>query len=247
MGFFSNLFKSSKQQLQVQPIYVDMHSHLLPAIDDGSKNMQETFAMIERMKTMGYQKIITTPHIMGDYYKNTPETIGEKLNEVKKHLYDQGLEIELEAAAEYYVDESLVKKLKSKEKLLTFGDNYLLIETSYLNEPSNFAEVIMLIKENGYWPILAHPERYQYLYVDFEKYERLYALDISFQLNINSVGGYYGKQAKFFAKKLIDKSMIGFIGSDCHSMKHLDVLEKTRETEEYAQLSNLYLFNNSLL
>lgn len=248
MGIFSKLFSSTNPGDNVpEPILVDMHSHLLPGIDDGVKSIEESVSIIREFVKLGFKKLITTPHIMGDFYRNTPDIILSKLALVKARIAEEGIDIQLEAAAEYYLDESLINKLQKEEKLLTFGENYLLIETSYLNEPSNFAEAIALIKQSGYWPVLAHPERYQYLYRGFEKFEEIYALDISFQLNTNSLIGYYSKPAQMFAEKLIEKNMIHFIGSDCHSMKHIVALQKTMKLKEYNKLSRLYLFNNALL
>lgn len=248
MGIFSKLFSNNNSGDDIpEPILVDMHSHLLPGIDDGVKSIEESVSVIREFLKLGFKKLITTPHIMGDFYRNTPEIILSKLELVKARIAEEGINIQLEAAAEYYLDESLINKLQKGEKLLTFGENYLLIETSYLNEPSNFAESIALIKQSGYWPVLAHPERYQYLYRGFEKFEEIYALDISFQLNTNSLMGYYSKPAQIFAEKLMDKNMIHFIGSDCHGMKHLDALQKTMKLKEYNKLSRLYLFNNALL
>jgi tyrosine-protein phosphatase YwqE len=196
---------------------------------------------------MGYRKLITTPHVMGDFYKNTPEIILGKLDQLRTRIANEGIEIELHAAAEYYLDESLIGKLKKGEQLLTIGENYLLFETSYLNEPANLFEAIALIKQSGYWPVLAHPERYQYLYRSFEKFEEIYEQQLSFQLNTNSLLGYYSKPAQVFAQKLIEKNMISFAGSDCHHMKHLEALQKTIKLKEYKELCRLHLFNNSLL
>lgn len=248
MGLFSNLFSAkNKSSDAVDKIYVDMHSHLLPGIDDGAKDLEQSVIMIGEFAKLGYKKLITTPHIMGDFYKNTPEIINNKLAIVKDAVAKAGIEIELQAAAEYYLDESFIQKLKNGQQMLTFGENYLLFETSYLNEPSNLFQAIQLIKDSGYWPVLAHPERYQYLYASIEKFEAIFEQSLSFQLNTNSLSGYYSKPAQHFALKLIEKNMVNFIGSDCHSIKHLDVLKKTISSKEYQKLQSLFLFNNTLL
>ena len=114
MGLFGSIF--SKKESQRDPIdlsvfKVDMHSHLIPGIDDGSKSMDETIVMLAKFESLGYKKVITTPHIMSDYYKNTPEIILGKLEEVKKAAKELNLSIEIEAAAEYYFDETLLEKL----------------------------------------------------------------------------------------------------------------------------------------
>lgn len=247
MGIFSNLFGKKETEIAPDAIVVDMHSHLLYGIDDGAKSLEDAVLMVKEFKKMGYRKLITTPHVMGDFYRNTPEIILGKLEQLRTQLAEEGIEMELHAAAEYYLDESLIAKLKKGEQLLTIGENYLLFETSYLNEPPNMFEAIALIKQNGYWPVLAHPERYQYLYRSFEKFEEIYEQQLSFQLNTNSLLGYYSKPAQVFAQKLIEKNMISFAGSDCHHLKHLEALQKTTKLKEYNELCRLHLFNNSLL
>lgn len=247
MNLFGLFNKKKEEEEPLTPILVDMHSHLLPGIDDGSESIEDSISLIKEYVNLGYKKLITTPHIMGDFFKNTPEIISEKLVLLNTALQKEGLDIKVEAAAEYYLDEWFLEKLNNGEKLLTFGENYVLFETSYLNDHPRLNETIFLLKAKGYWPVLAHPERYTYLYSDFKKYEEIYEKGISFQLNINSLAGYYSKTAQAIAVKLVEKEMISFAGTDCHSMRHLDVLKKTRLTKEYKKLQSLYLLNNSLL
>lgn len=245
MAFLSNLFSSKKDKVS-QPT-VDMHSHLIPGIDDGSESLEESIDLIKRMVGLGYKKIITTPHIMGDFYKNTPDNILGGLEVVKSALIKENIDVEIQAAAEYYIDEWFVEKIDRKDKLLTFGGNYLLVETSYLNRPSNLFEIIFKIQSAGYKVVLAHPERYSYMYDDFTGYEELFSKNIFFQLNLNSLSGYYSPMAKKISEKLIDRRMIQFIGTDCHGNRHLDCLEsKTRKSKYYSKLLELPLLNDSI-
>lgn len=250
MGFINDLFgsKSKNTDPEGEPVLVDMHSHLLPGIDDGSSSLEQSLELIKGFVNLGYKKLITTPHINGDFYKkNSPELIYYKLDELQNFVKQAGINIEIEAAAEYFLDESFLQKLNSNEKMMTFGENYLLFETSYLNEPSFLAETIFNIKASGYWPVLAHPERYTYFYTDFGKLEEIYSQGISFQLNLNSIIGYYSKNAEQLAHKLIKNSMVNFVGSDCHNIKHIEALKKTHLNKEYRKVLNLPLLNNSLL
>lgn len=242
-----NLFSRKKEKHDLPSLLVDIHSHLLPGLDDGSESWDESIDLIKEFIALGYKKIITTPHIMGDFYKNTPTVIFEKLEHLRSLVKEQNLDISIEAAAEYYLDESFVAKLNSDEKLLTFGSNYLLFETSYINEPSQLFETIFLIKAKGYWPVLAHPERYTYLYNNLKKYAEIFEKGISFQINVNSLSGYYSKTAQKIAVKLIEGNMVNFIGSDCHGKRHMEGIKKTRQTKEYRKLAGVYLLNNSLL
>jgi tyrosine-protein phosphatase YwqE len=246
MGSFLNFF-SKKQLKDLPPLYVDMHSHLLPGLDDGSESIEDSIVLIKEFVSLGYKKLITTPHIMGDFFKNTPETIRPKLEELRKAVAAEGIDIQLEAAAEYYLDEWFLEKLQKPENLLTFGNKYLLFETSYINESSILNEAIFQIKSIGLIPVLAHPERYTYLYPDFEKCKSIYDKGALFQLNINSLSGYYSKASQELAKKLIDHEMISFVGSDCHGMRHIEALKKSRDTNYYSKVLGLTLFNNNLL
>ena len=108
-----------------------MHSHFIPAIDDGAASLEESINMIKVLHELGYQKVITTPHVMNDFYKNTSETILGGLDLVRAELQKQNISIEIEAAAEYYLDYEFEKKIKAGN-LLTFSDNYILVETSFI-------------------------------------------------------------------------------------------------------------------
>lgn len=239
-------FKRKKTYPEVNLLTVDIHSHLLPALDDGVKTVEEAEEIILRFKKLGYKKIITTPHVMSDAYRNTPELILEKLKLLKEHLTLRGILIEIEAAAEYYLDEYLINQLETNQKILTFGKNYLLFETNFLTEPLQLKEFIFLATTKGYKPVLAHPERYLYLQNNIEKMQDLLDRGVLFQLNISSITGYYSKQVKQVAKKLIEKKWVHFLGSDCHHVQHIKLIEDTTKLRYYQQALSLPLLNNSL-
>jgi protein-tyrosine phosphatase len=227
MSFFRKLFGVEKRLPRIDianSIKVDMHSHLIPGIDDGSKSMEESIELIRSFKEYGYQKLITTPHIMSDYYKNTPQIINDGLAKLREELDKQKIDIQIEAAAEYYLDFDFIDLIQ-KEKLLTFGKNYLLIEVSYLNEPDNIDAIIFELQTSGYNIILAHPERYPFWFNNFKRFETLKDKEVLFQININSLAGHYSPGAKKIAEKLIELGMVELIGSDCHHANHLKFLE----------------------
>lgn len=247
MSFLSALLGKKKKVHIPDFLFVDMHSHLLAGIDDGSKSLDESVGLILRLKDLGYKKIITTPHIMGDMYRNTPEIILNALQLLKARLIEDKIDIDIEAAAEYYLDEWFIEKLTKGEKLLTFGQKYVLFETSFMNEPSQLHQAIFLMRTLGYTPVLAHPERYLYLYADFNAFKKIYDMDVLFQVNLNSLMGYYSKAAKLFAEKLIDNNMVDFVGTDCHGDRHLDVLKHVKTSTYYKKLIDSKILNNSLL
>ena len=222
MSFFKKIFtKESKlPPVDLSAIGVDFHSHLIPGIDDGSPDMESTIIMIQKFKEMGYKKIITTPHVMCDYYQNTPKKILKGLEDVKNELAKQHINIEIEAAAEYNLDDGLSKLIKEKN-ILTFGDGYVLFELPFMSEPPNLQEIIFDFQMAGYKPILAHPERYGFWYRNFEKYEELKARGVLMQLNLLSLTGHYSPDTKKVAEKMIAANLIDGIGTDCHRIEHL--------------------------
>lgn len=224
----------------------DMHAHFLPGIDDGASDMVESLLLIQKLMESGYKKLIATPHVMNDFFRNTPEIILGKLAEVKQAVAQQGWPIELEAAAEYYVDEFFVEKLKKEEPLLTFGDKYLLFETSFINQPVHLHEAIFLMQSLHYKPVLAHPERYMYLQDNFNKCVELFQNGVLLQININSLSGYYSVPAQLLAERLIDLKMVHFAGTDCHAIKHIKGLEMAKSKKYYSKLLGADLLNHKL-
>lgn len=243
------LFKTKNiQHAQANPVQVDMHSHLLPAIDDGAKSIEESIELIKKFVALGYKKLITTPHVMSDFYKNTPEIILGKLNTINEAIKKLGLEIEINAAAEYYLDEGFIDKLNAKEKLLTLekSKKYILFETSYMNASPHFDYAVFEMQSQGYHPVLAHPERYVYLFDNFDKLKKWYDKGVLFQINTNSLNGYYSSDAKRIAEKLIDNKMVNFIGSDCHGERHLKNMQATYTLPHYKKVIHLDLLNHTL-
>ena len=227
MGIFSNLFKKKEvlPPFDLGRFKSDMHSHLIPGIDDGAKDMDQTIAMLAKFESLGYKKVVTTPHIMTDSFPNNPEIILSGLEKVKNEIKKVGIEIEIEAAAEYYFDETLMPKIKNKE-LLTFGDNYVLVEFAFHSPPQFLDQLFFELKTHGYRPVIAHFERYLYYLGKIDKAEKWRSEGINIQINLNSLFGQYGPEVQKQAEKLIDEGQFDFVGTDCHRIEHLMILEK---------------------
>ena len=200
--------------------------------------------MIKKLKKYGYKKIITTPHVMSDLYKNDSTTILSGLEKMKNHIKEESIDIEFEAAAEYYVDYDFEQRI-GKEGFLTFGDNYLLIEFSFLEAPRNLYDIIFKLQLEGYKLVLAHPARYQYL--DLKDYQALIDRGVLFQLNFLSMLGYYSDEVKKNAELLIKKEMISFVGTDCHNMNHAKLYAKCQTLSSWHDLVNSEKLLNSQL
>lgn len=250
MGIFDKLFGKKEEALPPIDLSVfgcDMHSHLIPGIDDGAATMDDSMVMLAKFESMGFKKIITTPHIMSDYYRNTPEIILKGLEEVKKTASKLNLKIDIEAAAEYYFDESLLQKLKEKEQLLTFSDNYVLFEFSFHTQPNHIDELIFEFVTQGYKPVLAHFERYAFLNDSVVMARELREKGVYIQMNYNSLAGHYGPGVQKQAEKLVDEKLVDFVSSDCHRIDHLVVLEENLGKPYFHKLLELDLKNQALL
>ena len=212
-----------------------MHSHLIPGIDDGAQTLEDSLQLVRKMNQLGYTKLVTTPHIQSEFYKNTPEIILSGLQQLREAIAGASIPVQVEAAAEYLLDDGFEEKM-TDGKLLSFSDKYILVELSYFNPHPNLKSFIFNLQVDGYKVILAHPERYTYWFNDFGKYEDLKDRGVFFQLNAVSLAGYYPEPVKKFAEKLIDKGMIDFIGSDAHNMRYLEALEKSLKERSLAKL-----------
>lgn len=221
---FKLFSKSQKVKPDFSQLRVDMHSHLLPGIDDGSPDMATSLKLIRGMMELGYSQFITTPHIMWDMYKNTREVILNKLELLRAAVKEEGLNVEINAAAEYFLDDYVAGLVKNNEPLLTVSGNMVLTEFSMAYPSHSLKDILFDMQMQGYQPIIAHPERYIYLEQNKEFYEELKDIGCLFQLNILSLSGYYGKTVQELAQYLLKKGHYDLVGTDLHNSRHLDAL-----------------------
>ncbi|WP_456377313.1 tyrosine-protein phosphatase [Lutibacter sp.] len=205
--------------------FVDIHSHILPAVDDGSKSFEESLELLKRMHSFGIKKLVLTPHVMEGVWENSITDLKQRFQELNNYLEKVNFtKIKLHLAAEYMLDANFNNLLKTK-KLLTLKDSYLLVEMSYLSAPINLYEILFSIQVAGYKPVLAHPERYSFFHNNYKEYFKLKDVGCLFQLNLLSLSNYYGKDVSSIAKKLLKDNLINFVGSDTHNNRHLNYLE----------------------
>lgn len=224
-----SLFKkklSDSPGATVLPYTVDMHSHILPGIDDGAPDSETSLELIKGLYAIGVRKCIATPHIIGDLYRNTPATINAALAVARETCANAGVEMELQAAAEYMLDDYFMELLQQDQPLLTLQGNYLLTEFSYTMRPQNIDEMVFAIITSGYQPVLAHPERYFYMHPNLDEYRLLKDLGFHLQVNLLSLTGYYGKSAAKAARYILDNELASFAGTDLHHKKHLAALQE---------------------
>src|SRR6185369_2068019 len=229
-----------KKKISAPPVFdlikADMHSHLLPGIDDGAPDVETSIRLIKGLRQLGYKKLITTPHILWDLYKNTNEIISEKFELLRQKLQEENVDVELEAAAEYYIDDHLEQLLSRKEPLLSFGNKLVLVEFSLASAPFDLKEVLFEMQLQGYYPVIAHPERYTYKAGQKFFFYELKVIGCLFQLNILSLTNHYGSDTTELAGYLCKKGYYDLIGTDLHHSRHLDALQHSSISSQLKRL-----------
>ena len=241
-------FKKKKEiSLDLAWLGTDMHSHLIPGIDDGAKDIATSIQLIKGLENLGYKKLITTPHVLWEIYANTPDIITQGLGELKAAMDKEGLNIELHAAAEYFMDDHFEEELKKKTPLLSISKNMVLVEFSMLTAPFDVQKILFEMQMQGYQPVLAHPERYTYLSRSKNTYEDLKYAGCIFQLNLLSLTGYYGRSVQDLAEFLLKNDYYELAGTDLHHAQHLSALQKLSSSPLYQKLKESSLLRNSSL
>jgi len=243
--FFSR--RKSLSETDLSWLVTDFHSHLLPGIDDGSPDVETSLLLIKGLQSLGYKKLITTPHVLWEMYPNTTDTIESALNKILPVLQKQNPEIELKAAAEYYIDDHFQTELKSKTRLLPISGRKILVEFSMLIPPIELKDVLFELQIQNYEPILAHPERYVYLEKQKGYFDILKDFGCFFQLNLLSLTGHYGPVVQSLAEFLIKKNYYDFIGSDVHHERHIEALKKMGTPAMLKKLKESGKIKNQLL
>ena len=232
-----SFFKSKKgKQVEMERISIDMHSHILPGIDDGAQNVEQSIQLIKSLKNLGYSDFFCTPHVLGDYYPNTDETIQKSFDKFNYHLDLAKVDCKRHAVAEYFYDGRLVDLMESK-KIRTYGSTpFFLFELSFRQKPQLLKEFIYNVQMKGYKPILAHPERYTFSTVEF--LEDLKNRGVHLQLDLMSLTNNYGKEVKKMADKIVKLKMFDFVGTDIHRHDQIEIVEEALCTKSCHILVN---------
>ncbi len=227
MSFFSRKNKAVSDY-RFANLVQDIHSHILPGLDDGSPDIETSLELVRALSGAGINRLICTPHIIADIYRNTPEKINTALEILKKACLNNGLHTDISAAAEYMLDDHFMELLRTKQPLLTLRKNYVLTELSYATPPNNLEQISFEININGYQPLMAHPERYFYYHDNYNTYYRLKDLGFFLQVNLLSLTGHYGKPIAKAAQFLFKNNLVDFVGSDIHHIGHVSLLTNDR-------------------
>ncbi|HLX90543.1 MAG TPA: CpsB/CapC family capsule biosynthesis tyrosine phosphatase [Puia sp.] len=242
-----SFFRKKKSDVDFSALYTDMHSHLIPGIDDGVPDLDTALELVSGMMNLGYRKIITTPHVMWDLYKNTNDIIQSGWESVKNEIDRRRMAIDFYAAAEYFVDDHFDTMVEQDQPLLTLKENLVLVEFSFVQEPIELKKIIFRLQIKGYQPVIAHPERYLYFGANRSWYDEMKNAGCLFQVNLLSLAGYYGKGPFELAEYLAKKKYIDLLGSDLHQVRHLDALQNYPAMNFVKKLVDSGLIQNHLL
>lgn len=230
-----NFFKHKKENTQLF-YHTDVHCHILPGVDHGSQNVGESLAMLKAQMEMGINRVILTSHTTAETFENTPETLTEAYHVLCEAVKKEGLDVELEVSSEYRIDEYWTE-MYEQGRILPMPGNYILLENSFIQELISIDTLLFDLQCKGYHPILAHPERYRYYHQRRERYSKLHASGVKFQVNILSLAGYFGGGARENAMWLIDNNMVDMLGSDMHNMEHARIIKNYINSKGWRKLS----------
>lgn len=234
-------FRKRSKNSDFSAIGVDMHSHLVPGVDDGAKDTEDSIKLITGLKELGFAQLYTTPHTLQDIHPNTSTSLQQGFALLDGKL-PEGIALNL--SSEYYLDDQFLHQVGTGA-VLPMPGNRLLIEFSQIARPHDLEERIFELGIKGYQIILAHPERYLFFHKQFSYFTRLKEMGIELQVNALSLTDHYGKNIRSIAEKLIEKDMIDFIGTDIHHVKHLETLKQVPSSKFFSRLVDSGLLKNS--
>ena len=236
---FSFFHRKQREIFPFHQLKTDVHSHLLPGLDDGSPDLSTSLHLMKGMIDLGFQQFTATPHVMQDIWKNTNESIVHSYSLLRAALDENKIYYPLVAAAEYMVDENLEQLLKNRSPLRTIRDKWVLIEISFLQPPLQLTNILFEMQLQGYQPILAHPERYLNYANNLSELVKLKDMGCKLQSNLLSFSGYYGKEVLRFAERLVDQQLICLLGTDLHHQRHLEGLKTLQYSKSLQKLMSI--------
>ena len=237
---------------------IDMHSHILPGIDDGSRDIEETINMIKEAEQAGFSKIVATSHYYLGYYETDETSRQEYIDAINKKLKEMECNIQVCVGSEIFITNEIVNLLKNFNASSINSTRYVLFELPFTSEVHNLKDVIYSLLSHKYIPIIAHPERYRFVQKNPNALIELLDIGVLFQSNYGSIIGQYGKEARKTVKLLLKNNFIHFLGSDAHrkntiytaipdAIKSLKEIISDEELEELTKINpNLVLENKEI-
>lgn len=231
-----NIFHRKKENNQL--FYnTDVHCHILPGVDHGSQDVEQSIEMLRAERDMGITRVILTSHVTAETFENTPDTLRPAFEILKQAVAETEdiSHMKLYLSAEYRMDEFWDKQYSLGNQIAMPG-NYILMENSFHQELLGLDELLFDLKVKGYKPILAHPERYIYYAQRKQRLEQLHNTGTKFQVNLLSLAGYFGQHCRETALWLVKHGMVDMLGSDMHGMEHVKVIQDYINSKEWRKL-----------
>ena len=225
----------------------DMHSHLLPGLDDGVPTLDEALEVIESLGRLGYRRLVTTPHVMWERYQNTSQIIRDNVRPVQEAVKKAGIPVEIAAAAEYMLDDHFAEILQDNDLLTLDKERRILVEMSFLHPPLALQQYLFDVQKLGYKPVLAHPERYPFYHLKLDEYQALKAAGCQFQVNILSITGHYGPDVQQSAQLLLRHNLVDYLGTDAHRIRHAHTLHAALRSGHLEKTLTKHRFSNTQL
>ncbi|PQB04248.1 tyrosine-protein phosphatase [Aureitalea marina] len=204
----------------------DIHNHLLPGIDDGCKEVQDSHRMLEAYKELGFVQVIPTPHVYSELYPNTPQSVKSSFDVLQDSMGSENIQVK-RYAAEYMVDEQFMADFEQRSPELLLPNNICLVEIHFFGNTQILEQAGFQLLQQGIKPLLAHPERYHGIN-DLKKFSELKGRGFKLQLNALSLLGHYGDDVKQKAFKIMDLGLYDYLGTDAHRPGHLHLLKEIR-------------------
>ncbi len=223
---------------------IDIHTHILSNVDDGAVNMLDSLQALQSAERAGFTDIILTPHYIPDYYENTTDNLKEKINNLKEQTYKGNIIINIHEGNEIYICEDLVELIKAKKLYTLAGSRYVLFELPLNHKLFITNNIITEMLANNYIPILAHPERYEFVQEDPNVLIDLIKSGVLIQANYASITGRYGKTAQKTVMKMLKHKMVHFLGTDTHRKGSLyegfdEILRELSKVISKSEIENL--------
>ena len=245
--FFVNRNRFSFEDIGLR---CDVHSHILPGVDDGAGDFAESLVILQSLHRRGVDRFILTPHVSGGMFPNTAADLRRRFEAFQAELPEHFAEkIRLRLGSEYMIDEFF----DTLTDCLCYAGNHILVEMSYGVRSVNLLETVFRLCQEGFVPVLAHPERYTYYFRDkagrhhFEEFEKLHDMGCKFQLNVQSLSGCYGRQSLENLKYLLDKGWYAFVATDVHAHRQIDHFRDFRVSSKQFEKVRELARNNEML
>ena len=241
---FDFFFK--KRELLPLPYERELHCHIIPGVDDGAVDMESSVKYLQALQGFGVKKIVFTPHSIETRFENDDNIVAPIYEKLCEKALRSGIDMEFAFSYEYRIDERFANMLEAGEydssecKLRPLHGRYILVENSFNHPPYGLDEILFKLQSGGFYPILAHPERYGYYALrNGDRYHHLQDMQLEFQCNVLSFSGHYGDMAKKAALWLLEQGYVNFLGTDLHNHHHIEALDKFLRSKSYAEIRPL--------